>query len=238
MKSFLSRSHLLEFILVFSAVILGFFAENLREYYSDKSHEKDFLQSLVRNLKTDSTTYANRDSASRVRTIWMDTLISILTLNKQNRNAEAYLLARYSTRLIPGRPGLSTLNFLAKSDEYIHLSDDEVKEHIQRYEARLKWLENLTDLEEEMSRTLWQDIPLIFDTKVFAGMKMNNDATLFEMPDGDPPFINTDRMMMNKLAYHLYLRRSQFNSEVANRRRIDNERKDLINFLVERYELR
>jgi hypothetical protein len=232
------RQYVIEFFLVFAAIVLGFFAENLREYFADQAREKEFVQSLVENLKADASMYSKRDSAMRERIVWMDTLMSILTGKQENRNAEAYLLGRYATRLIQTKPGLSTLNFLAKSNDYASIEDPAVKGKIQHYESDLHWLQEITNVEEQMAEALWPIIPTLFDTKIFTKMKqVGNQYSRFEMPPGNPPLLTNKPVEINQFTYHLYLRRSQFFSEVTNQERMNQERRELIDFLNSKYKL-
>lgn len=46
--------YLLEFLMIFLAVTLGFFAEQTREYFANKAKEKEFMQEIVENLKYDT----------------------------------------------------------------------------------------------------------------------------------------------------------------------------------------
>jgi hypothetical protein len=55
-----SGEYLLEFIMIFLAVTLGFFAESLRERISDSHREKEFAQQLYGELKDDSVVAANK----------------------------------------------------------------------------------------------------------------------------------------------------------------------------------
>jgi len=48
------KEYFLEFIMIFLAVTLGFFAENIREHISDKEKTKVFAASLYQDFKTDS----------------------------------------------------------------------------------------------------------------------------------------------------------------------------------------
>src|SRR5579863_10707753 len=48
------KEYFLEFIMIFLAVTLGFFAENLRENFSDYSKTNQFAKSLVSDLKEDT----------------------------------------------------------------------------------------------------------------------------------------------------------------------------------------
>lgn len=50
------REYFLEFLMIFLAVTLGFFAENLREHISESNKEKVFAGSLYADFKTDTIT--------------------------------------------------------------------------------------------------------------------------------------------------------------------------------------
>ena len=51
--------YILEFIMIFLAVTLGFFAESYRENVSDRKRESEFMSSIINDLKSDTTTYLN-----------------------------------------------------------------------------------------------------------------------------------------------------------------------------------
>src|SRR5580704_8338257 len=47
------REYFFEFLMIFLAVALGFFSENIREHYVDKDHEKQYIASFYQDLSTD-----------------------------------------------------------------------------------------------------------------------------------------------------------------------------------------
>jgi hypothetical protein len=49
------KEYFLEFIMIFLAVTLGFFAESYREHLSDRSKEKEYISSLIEDIKIDTT---------------------------------------------------------------------------------------------------------------------------------------------------------------------------------------
>jgi hypothetical protein len=73
------KEYLLEFLMIFLAVTLGFIAENIREYISEHERAKDFAGSMLRDLQTDTAqlrTYrAYFDYASKN----VDTLMQMLS---------------------------------------------------------------------------------------------------------------------------------------------------------------
>ncbi|HUS01687.1 MAG TPA: hypothetical protein VMY77_08170 [Chitinophagaceae bacterium] len=46
--------YLLEFFMLFLAVFLGFVAENVREHLSERKREKEYIISIIEDLKMDS----------------------------------------------------------------------------------------------------------------------------------------------------------------------------------------
>src|SRR5271169_4273058 len=48
------KEYFLEFIMIFLAVTMGFFAESIRENLADHSKEKEYVQSMIADLKNDT----------------------------------------------------------------------------------------------------------------------------------------------------------------------------------------
>jgi len=49
------KEYFLEFLMIFLAVTMGFFAESYREHLSDNAKEKEYIKSMVEDLETDSS---------------------------------------------------------------------------------------------------------------------------------------------------------------------------------------
>ena len=49
------QEYLFEFLMLFAAVTLGFFAENMREHYVERQREHQYMQSFYEDLKRDTT---------------------------------------------------------------------------------------------------------------------------------------------------------------------------------------
>lgn len=54
------KEYLLEGLMIFLAVMLGFFAENLREHISDNNREREFAKALYTELRDDSASAAQK----------------------------------------------------------------------------------------------------------------------------------------------------------------------------------
>lgn len=72
--------YLLEFFMLFLAVFLGFVAENIREHSVEQNREKEYIKSLIEDLKTDSA-FLNLSINKLIpyHTAWMDSTQSLLS---------------------------------------------------------------------------------------------------------------------------------------------------------------
>jgi hypothetical protein len=73
------KEYFLEFLMIFLAVTLGFFAESIRESISDRSKENEYIVSIIEDMKKDSaalTQYINTDIPYHRK--WIDTEINLL----------------------------------------------------------------------------------------------------------------------------------------------------------------
>jgi hypothetical protein len=79
------KEYLLEFVMIFLAVTLGFFAENIREYVADNGKERDYVLSMIEDAATDTVNIDKAVALNNERCLHLDSL--------------AYLCANYSRKL-------------------------------------------------------------------------------------------------------------------------------------------
>jgi hypothetical protein len=72
------KEYFLEFLMIFLAVTLGFFAENLREYISDRGHVRQLGNQLIHDLKNDSAILDDHISRDEQLVQKSDSLFSML----------------------------------------------------------------------------------------------------------------------------------------------------------------
>jgi hypothetical protein len=70
--------YFLEFLMIFLAVLLGFFAENIRERATELHREKEFARQLYSELKEDSAVVAQKISERKLKEKTMDYVASYL----------------------------------------------------------------------------------------------------------------------------------------------------------------
>src|SRR5688572_28440301 len=71
------KTYLLEGLMIFVAVMMGFFAESLRENISNKEKEREYISSLLHNLEQDTTFLKGVIRDNQKKIAGLDSLISI-----------------------------------------------------------------------------------------------------------------------------------------------------------------
>ena len=91
-----TMTHFFEFIMIFLAVILGFFAENARENYVNNKKEKKIAQSLYDDLKVDTSLIQQNINEKEWIELKFDSVQNILqTGNLYENNEFIYYVERY-----------------------------------------------------------------------------------------------------------------------------------------------
>src|ERR1700731_218101 len=90
------KEYFLEFLMIFLAVTMGFFAENLREKITDSRKIHEYMQSMVSDLQSDITLYRYSINFNKQYDQMIDTIITSFTGNKNNK-AKVYFMARTLT---------------------------------------------------------------------------------------------------------------------------------------------
>src|SRR5579862_97276 len=79
------KEYFLEFLMIFLAVTMGFFAESLRENIADKDKEKEYITSLVQNLKDDTASLVNVLAENKMKIEKMQDVMSFSLKNLSDR---------------------------------------------------------------------------------------------------------------------------------------------------------
>ncbi len=99
-KSF--KEYLLEGLMIFLAVTLGFFAESLREHLSDKRIEREYIVSFVEDLKQDTAMFSQIIPLAENNIKGVDTLLNTLLATPYTDSSIRliyYLKERYADRI-------------------------------------------------------------------------------------------------------------------------------------------
>ena len=93
-------SYFKEFFMLFLAVFCGFLAENYRESLSVQKIEKEYMLSLIEDLKTDTSNLQTYIAFKKEKSILMDSLASLMLRRREIFMEIRFIISldRYLTR--------------------------------------------------------------------------------------------------------------------------------------------
>jgi hypothetical protein len=79
------REYLFEFLIIFVAITGSYFAENLREHFVDRHKEKEYMESMLQDLRSDSANLARVIDLNKEQIKGLDSLLNLMN-NKLGSN--------------------------------------------------------------------------------------------------------------------------------------------------------
>lgn len=133
------KEYLLEGLMIFLAVFMGFIAENIREGIVERNRGTEYIKEMVSNLKYDTIRCDKNIAADQNYCRGLDSLRSELKnaiAGKVNGNRLYYLLTRYSNSLYRAAFNLSAYTELRNSGSLRLISNKQLTGEISDYYDR------------------------------------------------------------------------------------------------------
>lgn len=159
-KSF--KEYLLEGLMIFLAVTMGFFAENLREHFTERKMEKQYAKSLHDDLSMDTVAVTTAINQKKWIITKLDSLQQILALpDFSSQNDEIYYLERFLTKNEMFNAQDITYQQLKSSGNFRYISSQNLYKKIADYyslytryqtliESQFENINNLTGIESAL----------------------------------------------------------------------------------------
>ena len=233
------KEYFLEFLMIFLAVTMGFFAENLRERIVNHETEKAFMEALVQDLKDDKNTITQQQHVFDQRVILLDSLIQMLDATPVTSNTnDLYYYGRLATKSQLFTGNTRTLEQLKSTGGFKLIRNKKVTEAMLSYYAILEEIRNLESQGgEEGEMNEYRKLAVqIFNADVFNRI---NSAGLNNVsrPTEHPPLRTNDPKLRGDLAGWVhYLKNTrigiyQFKKELV------KKGEDLVRLIGEEYHL-
>jgi len=135
------KEYVLEFLMIFLAVTMGFIAENIREHFSDNSKENEYIVGLVKNLGVDTVRLKDVITRTKHQIAGFDSLIHVskTKLSQIPVQDSLYLMtARYIYYANDFKDDDITLTQLRNAGGYRLIRNSNVIDSIAEYESRIK----------------------------------------------------------------------------------------------------
>jgi hypothetical protein len=152
------KNYFWEFLMLFLAVFCGFLAEWELEHMIEHSREKEFMESMVIDIKTDSSNLASMKSAFGYITIQIDSLLPLLKDNEHlDKNAtEIYQHQVFLNLYRKWTYSDRTIDQLKNSGTFRLIRNKAVSDGISKYDGFIR--NYINDMQNSLILKQWQGI--------------------------------------------------------------------------------
>lgn len=131
------KEYILEGLMIFIAVSMGFFAENIREHLGDRRKEKEFIYSLKEDLVNDAFHLHTAIQKNNIKYQKLDSLYFLLRLVQENKplnlNRLYYLNFNYAFGLNLYKPNDRTISQLKNTAGFALIKKQNCRDSITSY---------------------------------------------------------------------------------------------------------
>ena len=194
------KEYFLEFLMIFLAVALGFFAESYREHLTDQTKEKEYIQSLIEDLKSDQKTLSQHLLHVKSGLSMTDSMMGLLNTPSliAGKTGQLYYFARLAPRLKPLSINNRTLEQLKNSGNFRLIRNLAASNKIMNYYEKLSLIHLLESINETEFTEYKKVAAKIFDPNVF--LKMEDDNGDIKRIMDNPPLRNVDNELLQELS--------------------------------------
>ena len=193
-----------EFLMLFLAVFCGFLAENQREHLIEHQREKQFMRSLVRDLKADTAKFNELIANRVIREAKMDSLTFLLNSDSaEHRTNDIYFFAIAIPRVTIYQfiPNDGTLQQLKNSGGLRLIRNRSVTDSIIKYDAAIRALFRFDDQEQAIINLHREMAP-----KIFNGIELGKFSDIDNLPvrlDHNPELMPGYKNFLNEFNYRV-----------------------------------
>lgn len=195
--------YLVEFILLFTAVTLGFFAENLREKFSEREKEKQYLGQLLQDLQQDTIKINFCVDFKIIKEQQADSLIDLLM--RPDREKFSRFIYYYSRIIVVREPFYGTdgtFNQLQNDGGFRLISNRTIINELNQYEAARQKIYQIQNMQDLSSLEMRGVSARLFDAKTeheMLNITTNKSYRYFvRPPEKNIPLASNDPMLINE----------------------------------------
>ena len=205
--------YLWEFLMLFLAVFCGFLAEYQLEHIIENQREKQYMISMVEDLKSDALMLRNNVEQRKMRMPMVDSLVFLLNLKQPNsQGSDIHFLGRSISPPLNIFPNDRTIQQLKGSGNLRLIRKKNVSNSIMAYDQKMRNSLFAMGDEVQIRAEYRQAASKVFNTTVFSEI---SGLDLITRPIGNPTLFSSDPALINELIgaaqYVKRIHRSQMN---------------------------
>jgi len=190
------KQYFWEFLMLFLAVFCGFLAEYQLEHKIEQDREKQYMRSMVEDLRSDTLMLENNITLRQSRLMMMDSLV--VMLRSQDRNKYGNDIYYYARSISPPTnifPNDGTIQQLKSSGNLRLIRNYNITSSIMAYDQNMRGVLFEMGDEVEIRSEYRQLARKLFRTEVFHGMIATNTVG---RPANDPQLYTNDPALINE----------------------------------------
>lgn len=204
------KEYLLEGIMIFIAVTMGFFAESLREHINDRHKAREFAETMVSDLKADTVSLSKYIKYTDDATRNVDTLMKLLSSSEPKDIPSGKL---YWYGLFGGWPNTyvandATLLAMKNSGSLHYFTKPSVNRALAKYDQLLQSFRSSDALQQGIYTEVRKIRAQLFEFKynemandiLQATRKKFDRASIDSFIRSNPPLLSTDKVLFNQYA--------------------------------------
>jgi hypothetical protein len=169
------KGYIYEFFMLFLAVTAGFFVENWREYIVERHREKQYIESLIRDIKNDTTSLGTLITDIKIQVRGIDTLLRVMENPKEEKIIQKIYFYKniYTNTCSTHNPTDRTISQLKNAGGLRLIVNKSVSDSIVAYDELNKDINISTDFNLKFFYDFTNKQKEIFEIKVFRLTKVN-----------------------------------------------------------------
>ena len=194
-----------EFLMLFLAVFCGFLAEYTLEHKIEKDRERQFIKSLVNDIKADIAQLNSIIQRRDEKVERLDSLVYLINSpDFSEHGSSIYFNAIHTGRLIDIRftANNGTLQQLKNSGGLRLIRNRAVVDSIAHYDVSVRNLEVLSEQEASAAHDYRTTAKRIFNSLILD--KMLDENNLSTRPPGNPTLLNFSQQELQDLNFTVY----------------------------------
>ena len=169
------KEYFLEFLMIFFAVTMGFFAENIRQSISDKGHVRQLCRQLVQDLKNDSAILNNNILKDSLLIKKTDSLFYLLQqpLSKwDSKKLQELIITIYNINLF--QPSSGAMSAIKNELQLKRFANSNITVYISNYETVQSLLKTVEQFQMENLKEYIQGFMTAYFTPANAYSALNS----------------------------------------------------------------
>jgi hypothetical protein len=236
------KEYFLEFLMIFLAVTMGFFAESIREHLADGSKEKQYIKSMIADLKNDTAMLRDVIDANIKRVSGIDTLSSLLNKTSLTVDDEKQLYIlnnRYASNIVSMVWNDGTIRQLLTSGNLRLMSEPGTSDSIMNYYGPNKDVASgQADILYESVKREYFAAEDIFD-RSFIKTEMNKDSSFSRKPLPDTmKLLTKEKTALKKYSQMVLTSQGLINNYISMLLMMYKRAENLLLFLQTKYDIK